>query len=142
MYACCNSCSVDRGFLATISANLARSFHLIAVCTEPVFTASGITPICFFNNSLIPIYLSTYVIHTHRSRLVDAPSLPRYAFNCSRSEPQHPTDARNKDSIFAILLCGISVTNPQSAINLVRWCIDAVQNRSAEKKKPHTAEVY
>jgi len=55
-------------------------------------------------------------------------------------EPQHPPDVRNRDSGFAIPLCGISVTNPQSA------CISTAGGISrpvetTERKTPSQDEV-
>jgi hypothetical protein len=46
-----SSRSVALGLLAVLRAFIALSFHLIVVCTDPLCTASGITPACFFISS-------------------------------------------------------------------------------------------
>jgi len=50
-------------------------------------------------------------------------------------EPQHPSDVRNRDSDFAIPLCGITVTDPQSACILTAGGISPPVR--TVKEKPH-----
>jgi hypothetical protein len=53
--------------------------------------------------------------HPPCSRTVDAPSLPRYAFSCSVTEPQHPPVVRRIGTSFATDMCSVTSTYPQSA---------------------------
>jgi hypothetical protein len=74
---------------------------------------------------------------------VDAPCPPDASFSRFQSEPQHPEDVRNRDSSFAIPLCGVSVTYPQSAYKICRWCgIPRPTDQALEKQNPVRYEVY